>query len=258
MQGLKKSSTHKWYFINKVINHYLPILQFMDNSESFLYTWNVIYLHRCGQIRPGSSASLTPGAVSLCRTPPWRLRTHRRTPGPEPASRQGASWDTRTSQRHLLSWSSYIIQYQNIKNICVAGVPFDSICICVCLSMLLTLLQIIVILLRCQQALNIIRVGHVTPVNAFLKNLSKMLGNGNITWTTIRPWVGFGWLELDRSRPPHSSQWPSLPRGWTCRWRTSQTPRPRTPDKNCSAFYGMQTSLTSPAASSVPGSGNWT
>ena len=38
MQGLKKSSTHKWYFINKVINHYLPILQFMDYSESFLYT----------------------------------------------------------------------------------------------------------------------------------------------------------------------------------------------------------------------------
>ena len=53
--------------------------------------------------------------------------------------------------------------------------------ICVCLSMLLALLQIIVILLRCQQALNIIGVGHVTPVNAFLKNLFKVLGNGNIT-----------------------------------------------------------------------------
>ena len=37
MQGLKKSSTHKWYFINKVINHYLFTL-------SLLNIYNPIYL----------------------------------------------------------------------------------------------------------------------------------------------------------------------------------------------------------------------
>ena len=39
--------------------------------------------------------------------------------------------------------------------------------------MLLTLLQIIIILLRCQQALDIIRVGHVTPVNWIPKTQVK-------------------------------------------------------------------------------------
>ena len=32
MQGLKKSDSHKWYFINKVINHYLPVIRFVAPS----------------------------------------------------------------------------------------------------------------------------------------------------------------------------------------------------------------------------------
>ena len=80
--------------------------------------------------------------------------------------------------------TSYNIKISKTSVWRVFLLSFDIIC--VCLSMLLALLQIIVILLRCQQALNIIGVGHVTPVNAFLKNLFKVLGNGHITWTTIR------------------------------------------------------------------------
>ena len=45
MQGLKKRNSHKWYFINKVINpkivdtSQLPIcIIFMDNNESLLQT----------------------------------------------------------------------------------------------------------------------------------------------------------------------------------------------------------------------------
>ena len=96
-------------------------------------------------------------------------------------------------------------------------------------SMLFALLQIIVILLWCQQALDIIRVAHVTPVNFNPLTPSKEL-YVNITWIAIRPWVGFGWSELGRSRPPRSSRSPSPPRGWTYRWRTSRTPAHRTPN----------------------------
>ena len=66
--------------------------------------------------------------------------------------------------------------------------------------MLLALLQIIVILLRCQQAFDIIRVGHVTPVNMSIKDPPSGTCFGILLeQPSIREWalVDQSWTVLD-------------------------------------------------------------